>query len=99
MVTVDPAYIPSNFATNALIPLTTAVIGTYTAGDTVTSLPQEIKQAVILIAKSLIMTRGSEAIEIASVNGQPTHVSSKSPAVASDMEFAEFLLSDYMRAA
>jgi hypothetical protein len=99
LVTVDPAYIPSNFATNALIPLTTAVVGTYAPGDTVTNMPQEIKQAVILIAKSLIMTRGSEAIEIASVNGQPTHVSSESAAVASDMEFAEFLLSDYMRAA
>jgi hypothetical protein len=99
IVTVDPAYIPSNTATNVLIPLTTPLVGTYAAGDTVTNMPQEIKQAVILIAKSLILTRGSEAIEIASVNGQGTHVNGESPAVASDMEFAEFLLSDYVRAA
>ncbi|WP_284984294.1 hypothetical protein [Arthrobacter sp. efr-133-TYG-118] len=99
IVTVDPAYIPSNTATNVLIPVTTPIVGTYAAGDTVTNMPGEIKQAVILIAKSLILTRGSDAIEIASTNAQPTHMSGVEPAVASDLEFAEFLLSDYIRAA
>jgi hypothetical protein len=98
IVTVDPAYIPSNTATNVLIPLTTPLIGTYTAGDTVTNMPQEIKQAVILIAKSLIKTRGSESIVLASVTSQPDHVNREEPGVSSDMEFAEFLLSDYIRA-
>jgi len=99
MVTVDPAYIPSNFATNALIPLTTAVVGTYAPGDTVTNMPQEIKQAVILIAKSLIKTRGSESIVIASTTSQPEHVTGLESGVTSDMEMAEYLLEDYKRAA
>ena len=99
MVTVDPAYIPSNTATNALIPLTSAVVGTYAAGDTVTNMPQEIKQAVILIAKSLIKTRGSESIVIASTTSQPEHVTGLESGVTSDMEMAEYLLEDYKRAA
>jgi hypothetical protein len=99
IVTVDPSYIPSNAATDVLVPLTAPIVGTYTAGDTATAMPQEIKQAVILIAKSLILTRGSDAIEIAAINSQPTHSNSEFPGVSSDMEFAEFLLSDYIRAA
>lgn len=98
-VTVDPAYIPSNTATNALIPITTPAVGTYAAGDTVTNMPQEIKQAVILIAKSLIKTRGSESIVIASTTSQPEHVSGMESGVTSDMEMAEYLLEDYKRSA
>jgi len=49
-------------------------VGTYAAADTVTAFPQDIKQAVILIAKSLIKTRGSESITIASVTSQPDHI-------------------------
>lgn len=99
IVTVDPAYIPSNTATNVLIPLTTPVVGTYAAGDTVTNMPQEIKQAVILIAKSLIKTRGSESIVIASTTSQPEHVNGVESGVTSDMEMAEYLLEDYKRSA
>lgn len=99
IVTVDPSYIPSNTATNALIPLVSPVVGTYAAGDTVTNMPQEIKQAVILIAKSLIKTRGSESIVIASTTSQPEHVTGVESGVTSDMEMAEYLLSDYVRAA
>lgn len=98
-VTVDPAYIPSNTATNALIPVTAPVVGTYAAGDTVTNMPQEIKQAVILIAKSLIKTRGSESIVIASTTSQPDHVQGVESGVTSDMEMAEYLLEDYKRSA
>lgn len=97
--TVDPAYIPSNTATNALVPITTPVVGTYAAGDTVTNMPQEIKQAVILIAKSLIKTRGSESIVIASTTSQPDHVQGVESGVTSDMEMAEYLLEDYKRSA
>jgi hypothetical protein len=99
VVTIDPAYIPSNTATNVLVPLTKPIAGTYAAGDTVTNMPQEIKQAVILIAKSLIKTRGSEAIVIASTTSQPEHVSGVESGVTSDMEMAEYLLEDYKRSA
>lgn len=99
IVTVDPAYIPSNAATNVLVPLTAPLVGTYAAADTVTAMPQEIKQAVILIAKSLIKTRGSESIVIASTTSQPEHIQGVESGVTSDMEMAEYLLSDYVRAA
>ncbi|GGH93757.1 hypothetical protein ACFFGR_09190 [Arthrobacter liuii] len=98
VVTVDPSYTPSNTATNALVPVS-PIIGTYAAGDTVTNMPQEIKQAVILIAKSLIKTRGSESIVIASTTSQPDHVQGVESGVTSDMEMAEYLLSDYVRSA
>ncbi|MDQ0241166.1 hypothetical protein [Arthrobacter bambusae] len=99
IVTVDPSYIPSNAAVNVLVPLTAPIVGTYTAGDTVTNMPQEIKQAVILIAKSLIKTRGSESIVIASTTSQPEHIQGLESGVTSDMEMAEYLLSAYVRAA
>lgn len=99
IVTVSPSYIPSNTATNVPVPLVSPVVGTYAAGDTVTNMPQEIKQAVILIAKSLIKTRGSESIVIASTTSQPEHVTGVESGVTSDMEMAEYLLSDYVRAA
>jgi len=99
IVTVSPSYIPSNAAMDVLVPLVNPIVGTYTAGDTATAMPQEIKQAVILIAKSLIKTRGSESIVIASTTSQPEHVTGVEAGVTSDMEMAEFLLSDYARAA
>lgn len=99
IVTVSPSYIPSNTATNVPVPLVSPVVGAYSAGDTATNMPQEIKQAVILIAKSLIKTRGSESIVLASVSSQPDHVNGVESGVTSDMEMAEFLLSDYVRAA
>lgn len=98
VVTISPAWTPAITGSNVTIPLVGSVVGTYAAADTVTALPQDIKQAVILIAKSLIMTRGTEALEIPST-GQATHTNGGEPSVATDMEFAEFLLSDYVRAA
>lgn len=99
IVTISPTWVPVVTGANVTIPLAGAVVGTYSAADTVTAMSQEVKQAVILIAKSLILTRGSDAIEIASSSAQPTHVIAGEPAVASDLEFAEFLLADYVRAA
>lgn len=98
VVTISPAWVPQITGSNVAIPLTGSVVGTYAAADTVTAMPQEVKQAVILITKSLIMTRGTEALEIPST-GQATHTNGGEPSVATDMEFAEFLLSDYVRAA
>lgn len=99
VVTVSPTWTPTITGNGVAIPITGAVVGTYAAADTVTAMPQDIKQAVILIAKSLIKTRGSESIVIASTTSQPEHVTGLESGVTSDMEMAEYLLSDYVRAA
>lgn len=98
-LTVDMSYTPSNVAINTLIPVTTPVVGTYGVGDTVTAFPQDIKQAVILITKSLIKTRGSESIVIASTTSQPDSVDRLERGVTSDMDMALDLLAPYRRAA
>jgi hypothetical protein len=97
-VTVDPAFVPSNTAINAAVPITTPLVGTYAPKDTVTAFPQDIKQAVILIAKSLIKTRGSESITIAQTTSQPDHISKLESGVTSDLDMAEDLLTPYKRA-
>jgi hypothetical protein len=96
-VTVAASWVPSNTAINVSVPITTPVVGTYAAADTVTAFPQDIKQAVILIAKSFIKTRGSESITIASVTSQPDHVDRLEPGVTSDLGLAEDILSQYKR--
>lgn len=99
VVTISPTWTPQITGSNVTIPLSGAVVGTYAAADTVTAMPQEVKQAVILIAKSLIKTRGSESIVLSSVTSQPDHINREESGVSSDMDFAEFLLSDYVRSA
>lgn len=98
VVTISPTWVPANTGANVAIPVTAPIVGTYAAGDSVTAMPQDIKEAVILIAKSLIKTRGSESIVIASTTSQPEHVSGVESGVTSDMEMAEYLLADYVRA-
>ncbi|MCO4257408.1 hypothetical protein [Pseudarthrobacter cellobiosi] len=98
-LTVSTAYIPSNVAINTPVPVTTPIVGTYGIGDTVTAFPQDIKQAVILITKSLIKTRGSESIVIASTTSQPDSVERLERGVTSDMDMALDLLAPYRRSA
>lgn len=98
-LTVDMSYIPSNLAINTLVPVTTPIVGTYGIGDTVTAFPQDIKQAVILIAKSLIKTRGSESIVISSTTSQPDSIDKLEHGVSSDMDMALDLLAPYRRSA
>ena len=96
-VTVASTWTPSNDAINVTVPITTPIVGTYAAADTVTAFPQDIKQAVILIAKSLIKTRGSESIVLSSVSSQPDHVEHLEPGVSSDLSLAEDILGQYKR--
>lgn len=98
-LTVSTSFIPSNTAINTLVPVTTPIVGTYGVGDTVTAFPQDIKQAVILITKSLIKTRGSESIVIASTSSQPDSIDRMEHGVSSDMDMALDLLAPYRRSA
>lgn len=96
-VTVALSFTPSNTAINAAVPITTPLVGTYAPKDTVTAFPQDIKQAVILIAKALIKTRGSESITIATTSSQPDHIDKLESGVSSDIDIAMELLSPYKR--
>jgi hypothetical protein len=98
-VTVDPSFTPSNLGTDTLIPLTSPIVGTYAVQDTVTAFPQDIKQAVILIAKAMIKTRGSDSIVLASTTSQPDHIERLESGVTSDLDMAMELLGPYKRAA
>lgn len=98
-LTVATTYVPSNTAINTPVPVTTPIVGTYGIGDTVTAFPQDIKQAVILITKSLIKTRGSESIVIASTSSQPDSIDRLEHGVSSDMDMALDLLAPYRRSA
>ena len=75
-------------------------MGTYASGDTATALPQDIKQAVILLTKALIKTRASQSIEMPRAGSDspgPEH--SLSAGVTDDYDLAVELLAPYRRAA
>jgi hypothetical protein len=98
MVTISPTFVPSNTGQGVAVPIVSPTVGAYSPNDTVTAMPQDIKQAVILIAKSLIKTRGSESITIASTSSQPDHINHLEPGVSSDFDLAMDLLEPYKRA-
>lgn len=97
-VTVDPAWVPQVAGINVTVPITTPLVNAYLPGDTVTAFPQDIKQAIILIAKSLILTPGDQAIVIPTYGSQPTQTQSLTPSVASDLDMAAAALTPYRRA-
>ena len=96
-VTVSPSWSPSNTAINVAIPITTPLVNAYMVGDTVTAFPQDIKQAVILITKSLILTKGSQALIIPQYGAQPSQTQHVQPAVTNDMDIATGILNSYKR--
>lgn len=96
-VTVSNAWVPSNTAINTAVPITTPLVNAYMVGDTVTAFPQDIKQAIILIAKTLILTPGSEAIVIPTYGSQPGHTQQLVPSVSDDLAQAWQILGSYRR--
>lgn len=98
-VTVAPGYTPAATGNPTAVPLTAAPVGTYTTGDLVTAMPQDIKQAVILLAKDLIKTRASQSIEFGHIGGDAPGAQHGMPAgVTSDYELALEILAPYRRA-
>jgi hypothetical protein len=98
-VTVDASFVPTVSGINVPVPITTPLVGTYAAGDTVTAFPQDIKEATILLAKAFIKTRGSAAVVLSSLSGQPGHVDQLESGVASDLDLARMLLEPFKRVA
>jgi hypothetical protein len=99
VVTVASSYTATANGTATSVPITSGTVGTYASGDTATALPQDIKQAVILLTKALIKTRASQSLELPRAGGDtpgPEH--SLSAGVSSDYDLAIELLAPYRRA-
>jgi hypothetical protein len=96
-VTVAPSFVPSTAAGPGTVPLTSATVGAYAVGDTLTAMPQEIKQAVIALTCVLIKTRGSEAIVMASMHNQPMDTEKMESGAGDDWEAAVDLLQAFKR--
>jgi hypothetical protein len=98
-VTVSASWVPTNTGTGVVVPLAAPVVGAYNVGDVATAMPQDIKTAVILIAKSLIKTRGSDSIVLQSVGGSGGPRETLEPGITSDLGLAEDILERYRRVA
>ena len=98
VVTVAPTYTPSATNTAVTVPLVSAVVGTYASGDLASALPQDIKQAVILLAKALIKTRASQSFEMPRAGSDsPGTMHNLAAGVDSDYDLAVELLAPYRR--
>jgi hypothetical protein len=98
VVVIDASFTPAPTGTNVAVPLTAATVGAYGPGDVATVMPQDIKEATILIAKALIKTRGDAAVVLNAIGGGPGREVPLDDGVASDLDLAEYLLHPYRRA-
>lgn len=101
VVTVSQSWTAPTVAGPASVPITAGLANAYSGpsnglpGDTVTAMPQEIKQAVILLASTMIKTRGAEALEMTDMSSTP-HSLSKGEGM-DEYEEAHDLLANYRR--
>jgi hypothetical protein len=96
-VTVDATFIPSVTSGPGTVPLASPVVGAYAVGDTLTAMPQQIKQAVIALTSVLIKTRGAESISMPSIHGEPAETEKMESGAADDWEAAVDLLQEFKR--
>lgn len=96
-VTVSPSFAPTITPGAVTIPLVSAIAGSYLAGDTLTAMPQSIKQAVIALTCVLIKTRGSEALVMQSIRGNPSTTTKLEDDANDDFMVAADLLQPFKR--
>lgn len=98
VVTVSPSYVATANNTATTVPLVAPTVGSYAVGDLASALPQDIKQAIILIAKTLIKTRSSSSVQMPSAGtDHPGTEHQVSPGISDDYDLAVELLSPYRR--
>lgn len=98
-VTVAASFTPTTTPGTTTIPLTGPTANAYAAGDTLTGMPQELKQAVIFLTSVLIKTRGAESIVMQSMHGQPMQTEKMEGGAGDDWEAAVDLLDAFKRGA
>lgn len=96
-VTVASSFTPTITPGATTIPLASAITGSYVAGDTLTAMPQSIKQAVIALTCVLIKTRGSEALVMQSIRGNPSTTTKLEDDANDDFMVAADLLQPFKR--
>lgn len=97
IVTVATGFTPITAAGAATVPLTAPIVAGYAAGDTLTAMPHEIKQAVISLTCVLIKTRGAESIVMSSFRQQPHEKDDMESGAIGDYDTATDLLQPYRR--
>lgn len=96
-VTVSPSFVPTVTPGATVIPLVSATVNAYAAGDTLTAMPQAIKQAVIALTCVLIKTRGSESMVMQSIRGNPSTTTKMEDDANDDFMVAADLLTPFKR--
>jgi hypothetical protein len=91
-VTVGAGYVYGS----STVPLASPLLGSHTAGVSVSALPPKVKQAVISLTSCLIKTRGNLAMVMASINGGAGTIEDKTDGAVDDLGIAIDLL-DSMR--
>ncbi len=69
----------------------------HAVGINVSALPESIKQAVVLLTSALIKTRGSEAIVMSSMRGQPSKTSKIEDGGLEEIDLAVVMLEPFRR--
>lgn len=82
---------------SASIPLVSPLKFTHSAGVSVSSLPGDVKQAVIHLTSALIKTRGTLSIVAGKLQSAPTKTTGVSAGADKDMNAAQSLLAPYRR--
>jgi len=69
----EPAVVGAGYTVGSpVVPLAAPLVHAHDVGTTVSALPPFVREAVIRLAAWLVKTRGSEAIVVSSVGGQPS---------------------------
>jgi hypothetical protein len=80
------------------VPIASPLAFPHAVGVAASAMPQDIKQAVILLTAAVIKTRGNEALVMASLSSEPTMTSTQAGG-SQDVAMAKALLQQYGRAA
>lgn len=97
LVTIAPTFTPTITPGQTSIPLVNPLVNSYNAGDTLTVMPQSIKQAVIALTCVLIKTRGSEAMVMQNIRGNPSTTTKLEDDANDDFMVAADLLQPFKR--
>lgn len=95
----EPAQVgPGYVVGSATVPLAAPLAYAHGKGVTVSALPPFVREAVIRLGAWLVKTRGSEAIVLSSITGQPSGTQQTYPGGSSDYGDAERALLSLKRA-
>jgi hypothetical protein len=84
--------------TGSTVTLAAPLVNAHTVGANVSALPESIKAAVVLLTSALIKTRGSEALVMSSMRGQPAKTAKVEDGGLEEIDLAVEWLSRHRRA-